>query len=97
MLVEMGAFFLFGLAINCPSCPGCVLPLPNKVKESVAFCHTYIDRFMAGVFDSDPWLLNYIQVGSSHCQGGVSAVSTQVRITGHDLHTTDDDPGKIDV
>lgn len=61
---------------------------------------------MAGVFDSDPRLLNYIQVGSSHCQGGVSAVSTQVRITGRNSTTytqdslillKDDDPGKIDV
>lgn len=56
---------------------------------SVEFSHTYIDRFTAGVFDSDSRLLNYIQVGSSHCQGGVSAVSAQVTIRGQkqqDLH-----------
>ena len=40
----------------------------------MSMCHTYIDRFVAGIFDSDPRLLNHIQVGSSHSQGGVSTV-----------------------
>lgn len=78
----------------------------SQGSESVAFCHTYIDRFMSGVFDSDPRLLNHIQVGSSHCQGGVSAESTQVAIRGQkqqDLQAKarerislkDDDPGEM--
>lgn len=62
---------------------------------------------MAIVFDSDPRLLNYIQVGSSHCEGGVSAVSIQVIYYMAKNSTTltqkhmrglsdfDDDPGKI--
>lgn len=83
-----------------------VLPLRTKVNESAEFCHTYIDRFTAGVFNSHSRLLNYIQVGSSHCQGGVSAVSAQVTIRGQeqqDLHSKehervslkDDDAGEM--
>lgn len=34
---------------------------------------SYVDRFVAGVFDSDPGLLNHVQIGPRHHQGGVAA------------------------
>lgn len=47
---------------------------------------SYIDRLSASVFDSDPGLLNHVQIGPCHHQGGMATEEDTIYSTGLNTH-----------